>query len=293
MKLKVLDKFFWEYFKECPRKACLSYYDNNIFGHRPVKFKFKTIEQERIGILEETAYKFFEELEKNKEVSFNRMKEMHYYIVTNRRNFILKGNTYNEEYKRQFAELVKEMRTFKPLKELLGLLEVKDAVNIHTGIEATINLTEYANSNMLENNYSRLKSNFTYKLKFPFYRRTPIGVMPIHFNHSGYPFDFQQLNYELILTKLFFEKCVEDNLAKIIVYDFKTMKRYVVDDLEADFSSIRKMLETVDKNLVYPNNQYDRCKICPHIEFCRNNMYRDNAEKMRKRYLGDEAKKKK
>ena len=292
MKLLTLDKQFWGYFKQCPRKACLSYYKNSYFGYKPTIFKFKTIEEEKYGILEATAYKFFEELQQKKEVSFTRMKEIHYYMISKRLYKIQYGIMYSDEYKRRFKEMATELRTFKDLRELLDLLEVKDAVNLHTGLEATIDLTEYANSNMHQNNYNRLKSEFKYKIKFPFYRRTPIGVMPIHFNHSGYPFDFQHLNYELILTKLFFEKCVEDNLAKIIVYDFKTMRRYVVEDLEADFSSVRKILETVDKGLVYPNNEFERCKLCPHFEFCKNNMYRDKAEQVRKRYLG-EAKKKK
>ena len=284
MKLTTLDKFFWEYFKECPRKACLSFYDNNYFGYRPSRYKFKTVEQAKYEIFESTACKFFEELMEKKEITYSRLKEIFYLVSAKRLEKVRSSKKYNDDYKKQFHEMIKELRTFEEFKQFSKILEVGDAFHIHTGLEAKINLTEYANNNLNDNNYKSLKSKFEYKIKFPFYRRTPMGVMPIHFNHSGYPFDIQHLNFELILTKLFFEKCVEDNLFKIIVYDFKSMKRYVVDDLDADFNIIRKILRTIDQNLIYPNNSYDKCKVCPHYTFCSEKPYEEVTKKLIERY---------
>ena len=285
MKLKVLDKFFWDYFKECPRKACLSYYDNNIFGYRPIKFRFKTLEQEKEGIFEATACKFFEELIEKKSISYTRLKEIFYYVTAHRLANITNGIKYSDDYKKQFREMIIELRNFKEFKEFAEILNPEDAVNMSTGMKATINLSEYANHNIHENNYKSIKSKFEYRINFPFYKRNKRGsVMPIHFNHAGYPFDFQDLNYELILTKLFFEKCVDEKMTGIIVYDFKTMKRYIVKDLKANFSAIRRILETIDRHLVYPNNKYERCIQCQHYKFCENNLYSKEAERMRKKY---------
>lgn len=288
MKLSVLDKFFWEYFKECPRKACLSYYENTIFGYKPVRYKFKTVEQLKYEIFEATACKFFEELRVKKEISYNRLKEIFYLIFSKKLEKMRLNTKYNDEFKQEFYKMITELKTFEEFQVFAKLLEAGDAFHIHAGLEARINLSEYANSNLLENSFKGIKSKFEYKINFPFYRRTPMGVMPIHFNHSGYPFDMQHLNYELILTKLFFEKCVEDNLFKIIVYDFKSMKRYVVEDIEADFNVIRNILKTIDQKLVYPNNKYERCRLCPHYNFCKDDTgYKESYRRINKKYVGD------
>lgn len=271
MILVELNRLFWDYFKQCPRKACLAFRKNHIMHLKISTFKFLSVEQQRYKIFEKTANSFFYELITNKELNYSKFKEYFYSILLYENRKMKNNGKYSKEYKNEFSCMLNDLKDFGDFERLAEILDPNDTKDLEVGGEYTFNLTEYLNRNHPQESISSLKELYSYKLDIPFYRRRKNGVEVIKYIHSGYPYNIVSLDNELNILKAFFNKSTEENLLKIIVYDFKTFKRYEVTDMDIDFNHMFRMLKVIESQLVYVNNTYENCITCLYKDYCRDN----------------------
>ena len=281
--LYTIGKVFWKYFKQCPKKACLSYRRNPSFGIRFTTYKFISIEDQKYKIFEYTANMFFKEIMENKQITYTKLKEYFYFIITKEEKLMRKNSKYSEEYKDDFFKMIEQLKNFVDFNKFAKLLNVKDAINMNIGFNTTINLTDYINMNYGTNSLYKIKTRYDYSLEVPYYNREDDKVNAIIYLSNGYPYNIPEIEPEINLVKAFFNKCTDETLNKIIVYDFKTMVRYEVTDLKPTFAQVFKAMKVLDMDFLYSNNSYENCRTCPHIDRCRDvNRYTKSFEEILK-----------
>ena len=266
MKIKNMDKLFWNYFKICPRKACLSYIKHHHFRKFYVVDTYKrlTVDEQKYKILEDTTNKFFQTLIKEGSVTIPQLRTIFLILIQKARERVLSNTYYSSNYKNEFLEMIADLRTLKDFNILTEILIQEDAINIETGIKAKVSLKEFASQGR-----EPLKEEYEYNLEIPFYKRVEDNkVAVIKYIHTGFPYDIPELNAELIILNSFFNKCTDEELAYTIVYDFKSMKRYEVKNIFRGYEHIYSMLYLIDNNLVYANNTFENCRTCVHKKIC-------------------------
>lgn len=272
MLIKIIDKLFWDYFKECPRKACLSFIKHNKFENNIVNtFKRLTIEQQKFLIFEKTTNKFFQTLTEKNIITVGELKTIFLIFIQKARESMKNNKHYSNEYKKEFINMTDELRTLDDFYKLVNMLEEKDAENFYIGAIFKINLKDFINEERISNKRinGELKNDYFYNLEIPFYKKTNDDkIVAIKYLNTGFPYDIPELNPELIILNSFFKKCTEEELDYTIVYDFKTMQRYEIHDLKRGYRHINNILSIIDNDFVYANNSYENCINCVHKSIC-------------------------
>lgn len=169
---------------------------------------------------------------------------------------------------RKYENKLKLLETKELLKELLGLLEIKDSEKLEIGSKITIDLSQFINKKYKIKN---IKNKFEYEIDIPFFKRTDEGLILYKFNHSGYPNIIVEEEADLNVLLFAIEHIFDEPVKEIVVYDFLSMKRYSLShDTNVNyFVEIYKILKTIESNLVPRFVNCENCSNCNNFEACR------------------------
>lgn len=265
MTLTTLNKTFWDYFKQCPRRSCLNFRKNHsMFNVKLKTYKKLTIDQQKFLILEEISKNFFTSLITNRQTDIVEIQKNMLALLQLKKRKIETNTKYNDTYKKEFNKMIINMKQFIELEKLLKILNPNDALDLKLGAEYEMNITEYINKNLSENHINSIKNEFHYKLDIPFYKEEADGITVIKFTNDSYLYE---LNNDLIITKAFFEKSTEEKLNKMIIYDLNKYSRIELLNKDINFTHLFKIMKIIDSEYIYANpNPY--CEECDYKELC-------------------------
>lgn len=257
-----LDKRFWGYYQKCPKAACFLYAKNPIFDKRTVTKKENSAEEEIFNILERIVCYFLVTVAKE-EVEYKEIKKRYLLMLRELKTKLKRRDDYLEKY----AEAIFYLRSEEPLKEVLEFIKMEDALNIETGSSIKILLNNFFRQKLKAKN---LKNDYFYKLDVPLFSKKDGKITLFKFLHKGYPNFIYDEDCDLNLTRFIAEELFEEEVEKIVVYDFKSMARYEVEPRKNSYlADAFKIIRIVDMGLAHRNSSYENCSTCSNFENCK------------------------
>lgn len=257
-----MDKRFWGHYTKCPKAACFLYSKNPFFEGRFVTKKENSPEEEVFDILEKIIT-FFLVTVANEEVEYKEIRKR-YLIMLRNLKFKLKQR---DDYLEKYSEAIFYLRTEEPLKELMELVNLEDAINIETGSSIKFLLNNVFRKKIEANN---LKDDYFYKIDIPLFSKKDGKITLFKFIHKGYPNFIYEEDCDLNLTRFVAQELFEEEVEKIVVYDFKSMSRYEVEPRKNTyFADVFKIIRIIDRGLAPRNSNYENCSICSNFKECK------------------------
>lgn len=175
-----------------------------------------------------------------------------------------------KEYKKlknynNYKKMLERLKSDEPLNKLMNVLEVEDSVSIETGYSIKIELNKLLSSTIKY----KLNNKYIYNMDIPLFKREEDGIVIYKFIHSGYPNLVYNEDCDLNITRFLADELLEDTVKAIVVYDFKSWKRYEIGTKKGTyFSDVFKILKTIDSDLVPRYSCYDNCIKCENMDLC-------------------------
>ena len=211
---------------------------------------------------------FLLELNKNGEVNYRDLRKIYFIYINNYYTKIIKGDNYKKVRRYDgFLRKLEYLKTGEPLDKLLDFLDVEDSKNIHLGSLIKVNLTKEINKVYRS---KEVKDQYICDLDIPFYKKEEDGLTLYKFNHSGYPYIILEEEPDLSITRFAVNEYIDEKIKEIIVFDFKTFKRYSVQPIkEARLTDTFKIIKTIDSRLTPRFTSYENCRECTNFELCK------------------------
>lgn len=259
MKLRTLDKLFWDYFKECPRKACFLYQKNQSFGMSVKRFKKIKKEEFRYFLLEKIFMHILNSKDDEKELK----KKIIAYL--NKEKFDIKNSKkYSDEEKEYIITTIELMRDLEDLEILLKLMKQDDFKEFDS-LKIKLKLSNYIDI--------KTKTDFEYEIFIPVIQYLDKNEIKIvMFNHNGYPNFIYEYESDINIIKKFIKQDTNNKLREIIIYDFKSMCRYSMKVDVLHLKEIKSILTIIDKGLLFFNSKSENCLNCTNLNNCINIM---------------------
>lgn len=260
MKLRILNKLFWRYFKECPRKACFLYQKHQTFGMSVKRFKKKTSKEYMYYILE----KMFLKIISNKDFDEKELKKYYLGLLNYDKFSIKNSDKYTLEEKEELIETINLMKDLQELELLLKIINKEDFKEFDT-LKIKIKLKKYTKL--------KLNQDFEYELEIPIIQYLENKeVKIILFNHNGYPNFLYEYDSDINIMKKFIKEETNNKIREIIIYDFNSMCRYSIDIDIIHLKEIKSILSIIDKDMLFFNSNESNCYSCSNFNNCLNIM---------------------
>lgn len=289
MKLKILDKTFFSYFKVCPTKALYSFNMDYAVGSGKACTK---VDKNKEAYKNELILKILKisilTLDKNGTLNYKDFENI--LKVELKEAWKKKENQLLESKQQSNSSLTIKEKIITNIEENLAqqifdLITPRDFENIKKKLlsdfkELNKIIEKPSNSfSILGTNY-KLKKKYFYNYDIPFITEESGQHTLVTFTESGIPNVFEEFDFDLAITLWVAKELFPNYIFKdIIVYDIKTLKRTVlnINEIRIEFllEDLFKRFVMIDSGMQFKNFG-EHCEECMNNSACYSTLIKDD-----------------